>query len=147
MEPQEKESPELAQKRQLFSDTMLRLVLNLRERHPERFPAFDHPALQQKTPEVEARLIVRDYVSRIVNRSIVFLDEILYETCLHVGIEPSLNVMFDHVGARSEEEVVSTALRQLKAENVIGESPELSKMINELKKLVQKQLPEKKTAP
>lgn len=106
MEAQEQSSPELDQRRKTFSDTLHRLILRQKEVHPERFPNFQHELLKQSSPEDEARLIVKEYVQRILHRGVVFLDELLYETCLHVGIEPNLETLYMHVDALSEAEIV-----------------------------------------
>lgn len=135
MENQEEGNSALDQRRKEFSDTLFRLVLRQREAHPERFPNFKHPLMKQSTPEQEARLVSKEYIQRIVHRGVVFLDELLYETCLHVGIEPSLEALYNHVASMSEEEVVDRAIVQLRAEEDLKIVDENGRMDPELMKL------------
>lgn len=113
MEAQEQENPELFQRREEFSSTLLRVILRHKEVHPEKFPNFQHELLKQSTPENEARLIVKEYAQRIMHRGVVFLDELLHGTCLHVGIEPNLEALYIHVEAMSEEEIIQRSSKHL----------------------------------
>lgn len=140
VDAQEQSGAELDQRRKTFSDTLYRLILRQKEVHPEKFPNFQHELLKQSSPENEARLIGKEYVQRIMHRGVVFLDELLYETCLHVGIEPNLETLYTHVDALSEEEIVRRSSVQLSLDKKLKaleeEGRQLGPELEKLKKAI-----------
>lgn len=110
------DADKIQENRDNFLLALRRVIQKTVEAHPEKFSAAFSPESLKRDAEkaqvseevwlseVRVPKISQNYTSLLALRQCFFLDEILVETCLHVGIEPSLEVLLEHIGAMSEEE-------------------------------------------
>lgn len=133
-------SEEVKERRRQFADVMIQLIVRLSAKHPERFNAmygklakFTRETINvEVSPEAEAEALLSEYTVRLSTRGIIFLDELLCEACLHIGIEPSLEVLFDHIGALSEADLLQRVLNSVKMDIKLQNDPQMKKMADAL---------------
>lgn len=133
-------SEEVKERRRQFADVMIQLIVRLSAKHPERFNATYGKLAKltretinvEVSPEAEAEALLGEYTVRLSTRGIIFLDELLYEACLHIGIEPSLEVLFDHIGALSEADLLQRVLNSVKMDIKLQNDPQMKKMADAL---------------
>jgi len=107
-------SADIARNRDTFLVALRAVLLRMVEAHPEKFKVDNSPeavkagadasnvSVEVYLAEVAVPKLSSVYTGLLALRQVFYLDEVLWEACIHVGIEPSLEVLFEHIGAMSE---------------------------------------------